>query len=366
MRIAFLTPMKSPASSVPSGDRTFARLLLAALASAGHTVVQPTPFRSWRSTPEDFDAVAAEGARAAALAVDALADAPPDQVLTYHNYHKAPDLVGPVIAAAYCVPYAIVEASRAPTRAAGPWAKAFAAADRALAAADALGAVTNRDVPELMAFRPDAVVRFPPFIDTAPFHAPHEGSASGETIVCVAMMREGRKADSIAVLADAFEKVRARRPSARLVSAGAGPARDRLEPLFPKGTMVGRLEQGDLARLLQRCDVFAWPAIAEPFGFTFLEAQAAGLPVVGGAAEGVRDVVRDGETGLLTPEGDATAFAGALEHLLADTPKRRRMGAAAQAFAAANDLHAGALRLDTLLDHAATRFAARSQAARPA
>jgi glycosyltransferase involved in cell wall biosynthesis len=63
-------------------------------------------------------------------------------------------------------------------------------------------------------------------------------------------------------------------------------------------------------------DIMVWPAIREAYGVALLEAQAAGLPVVAGQSGGVTDIVRDGETGLITPIGDAQAFAEAIASLL--------------------------------------------------
>lgn len=65
-----------------------------------------------------------------------------------------------------------------------------------------------------------------------------------------------------------------------------------------------------------------------------LEAQAAGLPVVAGDAGGVGDIVDDGETGLLTSTGEASAFAAAIAMLLADSQRRGAMGARARTTAA--------------------------------
>lgn len=353
MIVAMVTPMKPPSSPVPSGDRTFARLIAAALEHGGHRVVQASDFTTWCGTPAAFPARAAGAADALATAGERLAcEGPPDAVLTYHNYHKAPDLLGPSLAARFGVPYAIVEASRAPRRAEGPWAAGFAAADTALAAADALGAVTRRDMPALAAFAPDKVVAFPPFIDVIPFAAEPRGGG-GRHIVTAAMMRAGRKTDSLRVLAEAFAIVAQALPDARITVAGDGPERDALAPLFPPGALVGRLEQPDLAALFAAGDVFVWPAIDEPFGFVFLEAQAAGLPVVGGAAPGVLDVV--GEGGRLVEPTDAPAIAAALLEILTDPARRARMAGEARAFAQARDLAAGARQLDALIGFAAAR-----------
>ncbi len=68
---------------------------------------------------------------------------------------------------------------------------------------------------------------------------------------------------------------------------------------------------------------------AEPFGIVALEAAAAGKPIVASDIGGLRDVVADGETGLLVPAGDRAALRGALGRMIGDAELRARMGAAA-------------------------------------
>jgi glycosyltransferase involved in cell wall biosynthesis len=68
---------------------------------------------------------------------------------------------------------------------------------------------------------------------------------------------------------------------------------------------------------------------AEPFGIVALEAAAAGKPVIASAIGGLRDVVVDGETGVLVPPGDRDALGSALERMIADPEMRVRMGRAA-------------------------------------
>jgi glycosyltransferase involved in cell wall biosynthesis len=74
--------------------------------------------------------------------------------------------------------------------------------------------------------------------------------------------------------------------------------------------------------------------LPEAFGLAALETAAAGKPIVAADIGGLRDVVVDGETGLLVKPGDAEAIAAALRRLLADPGLRERMGAAARVQAA--------------------------------
>jgi len=75
-----------------------------------------------------------------------------------------------------------------------------------------------------------------------------------------------------------------------------------------------------------------WP---EPFGLVALEAAAAGKPIVATAMGGLRDIVVDGETGLLVPAEDRAALAAALQRLTGDAQLREWLGTAARQRAAA-------------------------------
>lgn len=68
-----------------------------------------------------------------------------------------------------------------------------------------------------------------------------------------------------------------------------------------------------------------WP---EPHGLVAVEAMASGVAVVASRTGGLAEIVEDGVTGRLVEPGDAGALAGALDDLLADPGRRRRMGAA--------------------------------------
>ena len=120
MKIAFTAPMKPLDHPVPSGDRTMGRLIVKALESLGHEVTIASRFRSWRK--DGSDSIQSEVRNEALAEADRISadwqqsGYRPDLFLTYHLYHKAPDWIGPALADRFDLPYAIVEASRAPKR----------------------------------------------------------------------------------------------------------------------------------------------------------------------------------------------------------------------------------------------------------
>ena len=154
-------------------------------------------------------------------------------------------------------------------------------------------------------------------------------------LACVAMMRGGRKAESFGLLARALERIRCL--SWHLLLVGDGPARPRVEAAFAELVAAGRVTflgvrpPRALHGIVGACDLFVWPALGEPIGMAMLEAQALGVPVVAGDARGVGEVVVHGAGGWLVPEGDAAAFAGAVEKALADPAALAAAGAAARA-----------------------------------
>ncbi|HET7808546.1 MAG TPA: glycosyltransferase family 4 protein [Gaiellaceae bacterium] len=107
-----------------------------------------------------------------------------------------------------------------------------------------------------------------------------------------------------------------------LVVAGDGPLRAQV----PQAR--GFLPPDELQRLYARAAIVACPSRREGFGVACLEAMAHGRPIVASAVGGLKDLVVDGETGVLVPPRDPRALRSALERLLGDRDLRLALGAA--------------------------------------
>jgi glycosyltransferase involved in cell wall biosynthesis len=120
--------------------------------------------------------------------------------------------------------------------------------------------------------------------------------------------------------------------------AGAGSRADALAVRYnhlPKVTWTGVIGAGEKSAWLRRHDVLVFPSIsAESFGLSVVEAQAHGLAVVVSDLGGQRELVADGQTGLLFPPGDADALADRLLTLAADRDRLSAMRLRASAAAA--------------------------------
>ena len=134
------------------------------------------------------------------------------------------------------------------------------------------------------------------------------------------------------VLIEAFARIAADRPLARLLIVGRlrdGPARRALEArgLIDRVETRSGLTREAIADLYRRAAIVACPARFEGFGFPAAEAMACGAPVAASDGGALPEVV--GETGLVSPAGDAEAFSDSLAALLDDPAAARSIGEAA-------------------------------------
>lgn len=144
-------------------------------------------------------------------------------------------------------------------------------------------------------------------------------------------------AKGVDCLLDAFGQVARRHPSARLILAGDGDvagcmAQARALNVERRVDCVGWVQGREKAELLEKATVLALPSLYEGQPMSVLEAMAYAVPCVTTNVGGLPDIVRDGETGLLVPVGDAERLANVLLDLLHHPDLRARVGAHARAY----------------------------------
>lgn len=142
-----------------------------------------------------------------------------------------------------------------------------------------------------------------------------------------------------ATLLDAFARVRVTLPRARLRIVGGGPELPRLRARVARMGLDEAVElRGELPTAAAvraeyaRAHVFCLPSLQEGFGIVFLEAMAAGLPVVGSNAAAIPEVVPHGSAGFLVDPRDSGAIADALLMILRDSDLRGRLGRFGRAY----------------------------------
>lgn len=137
-----------------------------------------------------------------------------------------------------------------------------------------------------------------------------------------------------AMALDVLERVRARYPEATLVMAGQDKgflavvqAEVKRRGMEPAVRFAGFLDHEGKLREGAAADVFITTSRVDNTPVAVLEACAMGLPVISTDVGGLRDLVQDGETALLVPDGDAKAMADAVHRLMTDSVLVERLSA---------------------------------------
>jgi len=199
------------------------------------------------------------------------------------------------------------------------------------------GAESTRRELERRGFAPERIEVVPYGLDHA-LHVPREPSLSTEPpfILYVGRLRRYKSLD---VALRAFARIVAEVPGVRFKIAGEGDDRSRLEQLArelgigDRVDFVGFVSEAEKISLMQRARVLAYASRKEGWGLPVIEANACGTPAVASRVDGLRDAVRDGESGVLVPYGDAAAFGEALLRVLRDDAWHARLRAGALAWA---------------------------------
>lgn len=170
------------------------------------------------------------------------------------------------------------------------------------------------------------------------------GLGERPTVLCVSRLVPRKGQD---MLVRGLPALRSRVPGAALLLVGDGPYRKRLQSLAAQlgvaehVVFAGSVSSDELPAYYNAADVFAMPARTrgggmdvEGLGIVYLEASAAGLPVVAGESGGAPETVRDEVTGHVVDGRDVAQLTDTLTSLLADPVRARAMGTAGREWVA--------------------------------
>ena len=183
---------------------------------------------------------------------------------------------------------------------------------------------------------------------------PHAVPRSQDPLLLViSRLRRYKRVD---LVLEAFARLRALLPSAQLWIAGIGADERRLKALARRlglGDSVrflGQVSEAEKKALLARAHLLVNASEVEGWGLTSIEANAYGTPVLAADSPGLRDSVRDGETGRLFPRGDAGALARIANEVLTDARGWERLSGGARRWAKRFDWEETARRTFAILE----------------
>jgi phosphatidylinositol alpha-1,6-mannosyltransferase len=207
--------------------------------------------------------------------------------------------------------------------------------------------VVSRDMakalPQATSGRGDRPKVMPMGVDTQRFSG--ERARNGDSEQTVLFVGRLARKKGVEYLIRAFPAVLACHPAARLLVVGDGPCRGELETLSSQLQLqdsvrfAGAQPPATLPRFYQSSRLFVGPSVVarsgdtEAFGLVFVEAMAAGCPVVATAVGGIPEVVIAGRTGLIVEPESPGSLAAAINRLLDSPAEAGRMGALARRWA---------------------------------
>jgi len=137
--------------------------------------------------------------------------------------------------------------------------------------------------------------------------------------------------NGVDILIAAIARFKEKRPNVRCLIIGAGPERAALERQARRlgvdvnVIFLGHIAQHDLPIYFRIADIFIRPSRSEGLGNSFLEAMAAGIPVIGTLVGGIADFLHDGRTGFIVPVDDPEAIAGKMHYIIGNSNVRNQV-----------------------------------------
>ena len=171
------------------------------------------------------------------------------------------------------------------------------------------------------------------FFPARPAVLPEPLSGASIVIGTVAVLRPEK---GLATLFNAFAQVSREHRGMKLLVVGSGDTRQELETLARSLGIAANVHfepaTVEVTRWLQATGIFVLPSLSEALSNSLMEAMACGVAPVASRTGGNPELVRDGETGLLFPPGDADALAVQLRLLIEDEALRCRLARNGAAF----------------------------------
>lgn len=161
------------------------------------------------------------------------------------------------------------------------------------------------------------------------------GFKSEHTVIAILAQLIERKGHRY--LFDAIPAIMEEQPNARFLILGKGPKEQELKGyskslgIDPWVNFAGF--QNDIDKILQNIDIVVHPALKEGLGVALLQASACAVPIVGAAAGGIPEIVRDGINGYLIPPADSQAISNRILKLINDEHLRNTLGKQGRAIA---------------------------------
>ncbi len=364
MRICLYAPFKPLGHPNPSGDLIIATGLYDFLLSRGHELLIISRLRSrWiYLQPWRYPEIVWERMRCA----QRIRNFAPELWLSYHCYYKAPDLLGPYLSRKARIPYCIFQGMYSSKQRRSLKTKAgFYLNRHSLLRADRIFSNRERDyknlkriIPRqrLSRIRPGIIPEQFVFDKTARLEMHQKWKiAKVPVILSAAMFRPDVKSRGLSWMIKALTQLLTEKIPFKLVIAGDGSERQKLEKLAAemlpgRVLFLGKVAREEMYKVYSSADIFAFPGIRESLGMVYLEAQSCGLPVVAFDNGGIPEVVQRDKTAYLTPLFDEAAFCFSVKRLISDKDHRHTMGRAATAYIRReHDLNLNYLHFEAIL-----------------
>jgi mannosylfructose-phosphate synthase len=203
--------------------------------------------------------------------------------------------------------------------------------------------VQREKLNELYGYDAENIVIIPPGVDIHYYYPGKEGAKAVKTslperyVFCLSRIDTNKGHD---LLLQAWDIVRKEVADVDLVIGGGSPdpkprelsvfaTIDRIineTGMQDRVVRIGYVPDGMMRTYYQQAMLFVMPSLFEPFGMTSQEAMACGTPVVASKFGGIRNIINDGENGLLVDPSDPNEFASAITSLIKDEKRRREIG----------------------------------------